>query len=810
MSVYLKDPKTGRLVPFSSETAPDYMMFKNSGYVPVLDAGPVGKSSQMETLPYIVPPSTQNPGIKQFYRVGTDIYESGTNRKIGATEWASAWSGKAKETSAPSSSVSPPANQTSGTKQFYRVGPDIFETGTNRKIGPTEWNSDWSGKAKETTAPGSNQQTSGSTSSSSGSSSSVSYYQDENTKKYYRTDTGAEVTTQDELSKLVDDGAKQIANPGATQTQLQSRYGKPDDPNATFQASLAIDGMITLLAVKNSVGISPSTFDSVKSQPGLMGKYIIGLAFGDYTLEDVYKDIKRLDLISKGDTSMANVSIFDAGKKKDEYASTPAGKTAFSNPMLTMPTDLKGITNQNLFKLKLFQMPDWGFKELVPTLDVNSDEFKKELDSVKDAYFEYQILASNINTDRDKIAADQAFKELQKTVSDNYGIQLSANADAAWAQIESISDTMAQRGLAGTGEANEVLDDYILQTQKKDELLRKTQVKEEEKGVADKMKLSASPAEIKKMIDEDKAKGLPQSEWRAYKYGLIPSAESLAALDVNRMMADKGITKEEAQKYHDSLLDENGNYRSSLYQTQWNTLNAPKTGLNAQMEAAKTSTLFAQNQKKADDKYYNWTTSSSTGADAFSMPPQPATAETGMGTNLDPNTSQSRIDAATGSTNNQTNNQTQNQTNNQTQNQTNNQTQNLIKTPVKQATLWDSSGKPKVVNVGSAEASQLQSQGWTLSQPKTSAPPAAKVPSVSTSTNVNSINNAASNISKTLSNPPANTSGVKTQTAVVKPNPMATLYGANGAKKAVAVGSSEASNLQSQGWGLTPGSYKAK
>lgn len=37
----------------------------------------------------------------------------------------------------------------------------------------------------------------------------------------------------------------------------------------------------------------------------------------------------------------------------------------------------------------------------------------------------------------------------------------------------------------------------------------------------------------------------------------------------------------------------------------------------------------------------------------------------------------------------------------------------------------------------------------------------------------------------------------------------ATLYGPNGQKEAVDVGSQRASTLQSQGWGLTPGSYKA-
>ena len=38
-------------------------------------------------------------------------------------------------------------------KQFYRVGGDIYEAGTGRKLGPTEWNRDWTGRATEVTAP---------------------------------------------------------------------------------------------------------------------------------------------------------------------------------------------------------------------------------------------------------------------------------------------------------------------------------------------------------------------------------------------------------------------------------------------------------------------------------------------------------------------------------------------------------------------------------------------------------------------------------------------------------------------------------
>lgn len=44
-------------------------------------------------------------------------------------------------------------NLTSGVRQFYRIGKDIFEAGTGRHIGPTEWNRDWTGRAQEVAAP---------------------------------------------------------------------------------------------------------------------------------------------------------------------------------------------------------------------------------------------------------------------------------------------------------------------------------------------------------------------------------------------------------------------------------------------------------------------------------------------------------------------------------------------------------------------------------------------------------------------------------------------------------------------------------
>lgn len=38
-------------------------------------------------------------------------------------------------------------------KQFYRKGRDIYEAGTGRYIGPTEWEKEWTGRAKEVSSP---------------------------------------------------------------------------------------------------------------------------------------------------------------------------------------------------------------------------------------------------------------------------------------------------------------------------------------------------------------------------------------------------------------------------------------------------------------------------------------------------------------------------------------------------------------------------------------------------------------------------------------------------------------------------------
>lgn len=73
----------------------------------------------------VTTPSPQ-PNQKQFYRSGQDIYEAGTNRYIGATEWGRDWSGKAAEVSAPKMPEVKPAESTLPSTITER--PEIVQT----------------------------------------------------------------------------------------------------------------------------------------------------------------------------------------------------------------------------------------------------------------------------------------------------------------------------------------------------------------------------------------------------------------------------------------------------------------------------------------------------------------------------------------------------------------------------------------------------------------------------------------------------------------------------------------------------------
>ena len=75
---------------------------------------------------------------------------------------------------------------------------------------------------------------------------------------------------------------------------LKKRYGKPVDTKAEGMAVKALEGFFNILKQKEDItGISPKFIDKLKKDSKLMAFYISSLAYGNYTLNDIYKEIVK-------------------------------------------------------------------------------------------------------------------------------------------------------------------------------------------------------------------------------------------------------------------------------------------------------------------------------------------------------------------------------------------------------------------------------------------------------------------------------------------------------------------------------------
>lgn len=76
--------------------------------------------------------------------------------------------------------------------------------------------------------------------------------------------------------------------------QLKGRYGKAIDQNAEGLATEAVDGFLGILKNKaHLTKIPPSFINELRRDHQLMAFYISAMAYGGYSLHDIYADISR-------------------------------------------------------------------------------------------------------------------------------------------------------------------------------------------------------------------------------------------------------------------------------------------------------------------------------------------------------------------------------------------------------------------------------------------------------------------------------------------------------------------------------------
>lgn len=363
----------------------------------------------------------------------------------------------------------------------------------------------------------------------------------------------ADYETLDPSYAIQNNGA--IRKLDASAAEISQSYGKPAVSKDIQDKMVNFVGGFLNMLQKTDSGIDSGFVEKLKTDPKTVAFYINAATYGGYTPTDIYRDLKRKELLSKGDRSQENINPISATTTRSEYAKTDAGRSAYANPVTKPPQALGGI-DPNIMNYAIFDLPDEAFKTLVPPLKRGSPEMQAYMDKVNTAAHDILIKQIEARTESEKAVADHEWKQFKTEIEKTLGIKLSNNSLEAWKQLETARDAFSQRGISGSGLESETIDDYLRTVRRSDQLEREATLTSEEKTKADYYKKFATSAEIAALTPEEKM-----------KYGLAPSEEIKSALSFDALKKKyPEMPDNEINALRASILDENNNYRSNLYQ----------------------------------------------------------------------------------------------------------------------------------------------------------------------------------------------------------------------------------------------------
>ncbi len=340
-------------------------------------------------------------------------------------------------------------------------------------------------------------------------------------------------------------------------SELATRYGSGIDQGLEQEASMMLDGFMDLVKNTNA-GIDQATLKKLAGDDNQVAYYINALAYGGYTLNDIYRDMKKKEL------GINNVSPISATATRSQYQGTPEGQKGIGDSRLTPPPQIGDLSASTL-NLALYDMPDEAFKTLVPLLDYNSDEFKSRMDDIQSAYHDILLQQVNAGTEQEKAMADYNWENFREEISKNYGIQLSNNAIDAWDQIEQAYNSFSERGIFNSGMQNESIDDYLRRVRRTDQQVRDDKLSKTEQEEKSYFTQFATPQQIQDLInsDPDKAKG----------WGLIPSDDIKNALSLDTLLLSlmRMVTTDQTSSNESSILCKTLNQTSVSTNNKWYT-----------------------------------------------------------------------------------------------------------------------------------------------------------------------------------------------------------------------------------------------
>lgn len=379
-------------------------------------------------------------------------------------------------------------------------------------------------------------------------------------------------------------------------------YGKEFDDNKNKAGFTAVTGFLKTLKTLPNSGIDENTISKALTDNNQLAFYVNAVAYGGYSLDDIYRDLKKTTLITQGrGNEFSNINPISGSKLASDYQQTQEGKMAKSNSSLNMPALLSGV-DSSMFNLPIFNLPDEAFNAIVPPIDVNSPEFKAEMDNVKAAYYDVLMKSVEADTDHAKAVADYSWQQLKQQIEKKYNVQLSNNALGAWDQISSLESSFEQRGLSGSGLEQGAIQDYLKRVRNSDNLIREGKATEEQANKIDYLSRYGTDQQINDYISEIQA---DDSKTQEEKDALIkifkPDENQWTIESLKKEFPD--LSDDAIKKISESALSPTGNFRSDLYQKQIEKnvfdIQDPTSSLQAQKESYQATEVL---QKKIDEE----------------------------------------------------------------------------------------------------------------------------------------------------------------------------------------------------------------
>jgi len=368
-------------------------------------------------------------------------------------------------------------------------------------------------------------------------------------------------------------------------------YGQEYNAQAQQASFKVVDHWLGLIKEMTDSGIDPDVVQEALNDPNTIGLYVNALAYGGYGPNDIYRDLKRKQLVKGGDSEYANMQVIHSTQTANEYHATAEGQAIRSNMELAPPPQL-GDIDTSLLDLSIFQLPSEVFQTLVQPFDWTSPEAQEEAEKIKSAYHDVLTKQLEAQTDQQKAIADHEWETFRQEMNRLYGIQLSDNAYSAWDQINSITSGYGQANLGDSGLLQEAKDRYLQDVRRGDETVRESKASQETEARRKHLLANATPEEIAALTAEERV-----------AWGLTPSQDVLSFFDVQNLVSKYGLSEQEAIAYRDLMIDENGNYRSTLYQN----LYANKYGISESKKTYQLDQLLEQKKNEEEKRYAEYT-----------------------------------------------------------------------------------------------------------------------------------------------------------------------------------------------------------